>query len=161
MSPVATTTTRPVSSVPVDSSAETRSVQSGGDSTPVVLMAGLGAVLLAFSLYVWGRWVFSHDFRPVPTGPDPISNASLYVLRALEVTGLLLSGWMVWRFLITPWRRSGRLTPDGLLLLVLPLIWFWDPFFNYTQSWFTYNAHLLNLGSWTEFVPGWLSPHQD
>jgi hypothetical protein len=127
----------------------------------VVLMAGLGAVLLAFSLYVWGRWVVSSEFRPVPAGPDPIPTASLLVLRALEVTGLLLTGWMLWRFLIRPWRRTGRLTADGLLLLVLPLIWFWDPFFNYTQSWFTYNAHLLNLGAWTDFVPGWGSPHQD
>jgi len=161
MSPVSTTTVRPVEPGPVDTSDQARPVRAGGDPTPVVLMAGLGAVLLAFSLYVWGRWVLSSEFRAVPAGPDPIPTASLLVLRALEVTGLLLTGWMLWRFLITPWRHTGGATPDGLLLLVLPLIWFWDPFFNYTQTWFTYNAHLLNLGAWTDFVPGWLSPHQD
>ena len=113
MSPVSTTTVRPVEPGPVDTSDQARPVRAGGDPTPVVLMAGLGAVLLAFSLYVWGRWVLSSEFRAVPAGPDPIPTASLLVLRALEVTGLLLTGWMLWRFLITPWRRTGGATPDG------------------------------------------------
>lgn len=158
---MSTTTIRPVSPVPVDTPEETRPGRTGGDSAPVVLMAGLGAVLLAFSLSVWGRWIVSSEFRPVPAGPDPIPTANLLVLRGLEVFGLGLTCWMLWHFLISPWRRTRRLTPDGLLLLVLPLIWFWDPFENYTQTWFAYNAHLLNLGSWTGFVPGWISPHQD
>lgn len=157
---MSTTTVRPVAPVEAATSDQARPIRAGGDPTPVVLMAGLGAVLLAFSLAVWGRWIVSSEFRPVPAGSDPIPTGSLLVLRGLEVIGLLLTGWMLWHFLVRPWRRSGRLTPDGLLLLVLPLIWFWDPFENFTQNWFTYNAHLLNLGSWTDFVPGWLSPHQ-
>jgi Spirocyclase AveC-like len=158
---MASTTIRPVTPAAADIPDRTPAATGSGDSTPVVLMAGLGAVLLAFSLAVWGRWIVSSEFRPVPAGPDPIPTASLVILRGLEVGGLLLTAWMVWHFLIAPWRRTGRLTPDGLLLLVLPLIWFWDPFENYTQTWFAYNAHLLNLGAWTDFVPGWLGPHQD
>ena len=59
------------------------------------------------SLAVWGRWIVSSEFRPVPAGPDPVPTASLVTLRGLEVGGLLLTGWMLGHFLVAPWRRAG------------------------------------------------------
>jgi Spirocyclase AveC-like len=127
----------------------------------VVLTAGFGAVMLIFSLVVWGRWVASDRFRPIAVGPDKIATFRLWLLYGLQAAGFALAAFFLWRYLYRPWRRGGRLTTDGVILLALPLAWFWDPFFNYSQNWLSYNAHLLNLGSWTGFVPGWVSPHQD
>lgn len=130
-------------------------------STPVVLVAWLGAASLLLILSVWGRWIFSDQFRPIATGSDPIPRRELYTLYALQAGGVALTAFLVWRFLLRPWIRERRLTGDGLLLLALPFGWFQDPFFNYSQNWLVYNAHLVNLGSWTAFVPGWVSPNQD
>jgi hypothetical protein len=128
---------------------------------PVAYVALFGAFMLAFSLMVWIRWIASDQFRPVPTGGDHISTARLYLLYGLQAGGFILAAFFIGRFLIRPWRRERRLTTDGCILLALPFAWFWDPFFNYSQNWLSYNAHLLNLGSWSGFVPGWISPHQD
>jgi len=130
-------------------------------SAPILFGAAIGAILLAFSFYVWGKWILSDDFGPVDTGDDPISTPALVTLRVLEVGGALALGWMVWAYAIKPRRREGRITGDGLILLAAPLVWFWDPFFNYVQTVFVYNAHLLNVGSWSSQVPGWVSPGQD
>ena len=34
------------------------------DSPPIVWLARLGAVFVAFQIYVYGRWVFSDNFTP-------------------------------------------------------------------------------------------------
>ena len=128
---------------------------------PVVVAGGFGAIMLAFSLVVWGRWVASDQFRPIDAGPDKIATVRLWLLYGLQAAGFALAVFFLWWFLYRPWRRERRLTTDGIILLALPFAWFWDPFFNYSQNWLSYNAHLLNLGSWTSFVPGWISPHQD
>jgi hypothetical protein len=131
------------------------------DPSIVLISALVGAILIGLSVVGWGAWILSSDLSAVPTGPDPISTPALLTLRALEVGGLLAVLYVYWRFAYRPWRAEGRLTGDGLILLALPLVWFWDPFFNYTQNVFTYNAHLLNLGSWSSQLPAWVSPHQD
>src|SRR4051812_5115926 len=128
---------------------------------PVAVMATFGLLVLAFTVYVWSRWVVSGNFKPVDPGPDPISDTERAGLIALQVCGALTVVYLYWRFLLRPWRRDGRISSDGLLLLMLPFMWFWDPWMNYSQNWFTYNAHLVNLGSWTEQAPTFIAPHQD
>jgi hypothetical protein len=78
--------------------------------------------------------------------------------RAVVVAGIVaFSGCLYW-FVIRPWRRDHRLTPDGLLLFgFLALIW-QDPIINYTQTWLSYSSVLPNHGSWGPHIPGWLSP---
>jgi hypothetical protein len=143
---------------------ERRSAQpyaSAPRAGPVVVLAAFGAVSLAFTAYVWGSWVLSGNFKPVDPGPDPISTREQAGLIALQLFGALAVVFLYARFLVRPWRRTGRISGDGLILLMLPFMWFWDPWMNYSQNWFTYNAHLVNLGSWTEQVPTFVAPHQD
>lgn len=130
-------------------------------TAPAVVMAVFGFVVLVFTGFVWGRWVLSGNFKPVDPGPDPISNREQAGLIILQVGGALTVAFLYVRFLVLPWRRTGRISGDGLILLMLPFMWFWDPWMNYSQNWFTYNAHLVNLGSWTEQAPTFVAPRQD
>lgn len=130
-------------------------------TSPVVIMGTFGAVVFAFTVWVWGRWIFSADFRPVNTGIDPIPTHELVFLRGLEVIGLSATVFLYWRYLIVPWRRAGKITTDGLILLALPFGWFWDPWMNYSQNWFTYNGHLFNMGSWTSHAPSFVAANQN
>jgi len=130
-------------------------------SSPVVMMATLGAVVFVFTVCVWVRWILSADFRPVATGADPIPTSEMITLRILEAIGLSATVFLYVRYLVVPWRRTGKITTDGLILLVLPFGWFWDPWMNYSQNWFNYNGHLFNMGSWTSQVPGFVAAHQN
>jgi hypothetical protein len=124
-------------------------------------MSGFGAVVLVVSLYLLVRWVSSDNFRPIDPGPDPIPRLELWLLYGTQALGVGLLVWMVSRWLVKPWRRQGRITTDGLIILALPLMWMCDPWMNSLNNWFNYNAHLLNMGAWGNLFPGWLSPHQD
>jgi hypothetical protein len=130
-------------------------------TSPVVIMATFGAAVSVFTIWVWVRWITSADFRPVDTGADPIPTHELVQLRGLELVGLSATLFLYWRYLITPWRRAGRITTDGLILLALPMGWFWDPWMNYSQNWFVYNGHLFNLGSWTSHAPTFVAANQN
>jgi hypothetical protein len=45
-----------------------------------------------------------------------------------------------------------------LLVAAFATLWFEDPLSAYYGHWFTYNANLVNFGSWVHAVPGWVSP---
>ena len=82
----------------------------------------------------------------------------MFSLRAFEAGGILLAGFVIYRFVIRPWRRDGQPSTDGLLVIGFATVWFQDPFSTYYVNWFTYNTNLVNFGSWVQDVPGWVSP---
>jgi hypothetical protein len=65
----------------------------------------------------------------------------------------------VWFVVVRPWRRTGRITLDGLFALALPTMFWQDPLMNPFNTWFTYNANFINLGSWGPHIPWWNSPN--
>jgi hypothetical protein len=69
----------------------------------------------------------------------------------------LVSGW--YYFLVRPWRRERRITLDGMLLLALATMVWQDELPNIFVPFQPYNSSYLNLGSWYNFIPGWLTPH--
>ncbi|ADP81267.1 spirocyclase AveC family protein [Pseudofrankia inefficax] len=118
----------------------------------------VGGVLLLVQLYVWIRWVTSPYFARVPQGP---SDPPLYMKIPLVVDAAAM--WIglpiaIWHFLVRPWLRERRITLDGMLLASLGLMGFQDPLLNYTNTWCVYNTWLFNRGSWSHFIPGWISP---
>jgi hypothetical protein len=128
----------------------------------VTLMAWTGVFFTAVTLWVWGRWILSAQFHPVNPGPDPIPTVNYIMIVVFQIAAVLLTLWMIWHYVVAPKIRSGKFSTDGIIVMVLPLMWFQDPFFNYTQDWFTYNAYLLNMGSWAGgIVPGWLGANGD
>ena len=127
--------------------------------TPAIkVWASIGALILGFEAYVLIRWVTGPYFKRVPAGPTPVPEAMKIAMIALAAVGIPLAGGFVWNWLVRPWRRNGRVTPEGLLVLyALTFEWFWDPFLNYFNAYFTYNNYLPNMGSWVSDIPGWQS----
>jgi hypothetical protein len=125
---------------------------------PVTVWAAVGGALLALQIYVWVRWMTGPWFHHVPSGPgDP----PLYMKIPLVANGAaswILLPLCVWFLIIRPWRQERRFTLDGMLLVSCGLMFFQDPLLNYFNNWSTYNTWNFNMGSWTQEIPGWVSP---
>ncbi len=139
--------------VPLGIVAETRRVK------PVKWWAAVGGACVALQVWVFAAWILSGDATPTKPGPSPMPTWMLVSVRAQEAAGVIAAIAVGYFVLIRPWRRAGHITLDGMLVLCFLGIWWQDPMINYSQAAGTYNAHLLNFGSWTTKIPGWLSPN--
>lgn len=127
---------------------------------PIVTWAVIGAVLIAFEVFVLSRWVTGPHFTSTDPGPDPISSLQLWYLRILQATVTLATLGCVYWWVIRPWRRDGHLSTDGMILISCGLFFFWDMSFNYTSVSLLYNSHMVNFGAWANGAwPGWTSPN--
>jgi hypothetical protein len=124
---------------------------------PVTLWAAFGAAMLAVALYVWIRWIAGPYFKRVPAGPSHPPGWMKAVLVGGEIVLPLIAVGIVYWLLIRPWRRTGRVTTDGLLVVCFGLTWWQEPFSDYFNHWLTYSSYLFNRGSWAQELPGWLS----
>ncbi|WP_205698829.1 spirocyclase AveC family protein [Conexibacter sp. SYSU D00693] len=136
-----------------------RAVEVGDARTPPIkVLALLGALLVAFMAYVWVSWIAGPYFERVPAGPSDAPGWMTTTFAAWQAGGLVAVVACYWFFVVRPWRRDGRPTTDGLLVIACSTLWFQDPLSSYFGHWFTYNAELVNFGSWVHEVPGWLAP---
>jgi hypothetical protein len=71
--------------------------------------------------------------------------------------GIAATLGIVYWFVVRPRMRDKRFTTDGLLVLTFFLLVVQDPWIDYYQPTFTYNAWFFNMGSWVNSVPGWQS----
>lgn len=134
------------------------SAPARANETPLVkVFAVLGALLVAFMAYVWGKWILGPNFHRIHPGPTDTPDWMIVALRSFEIGGVLLASLVIWRCVVRPWRRDGRPSTDGLLVIGFATVWFQDPFSTYYVNWFTYNTNLINFGSWVQDVPGWVS----
>jgi Spirocyclase AveC-like len=125
----------------------------------VKVWAVVGGLSLAFEAYVIVAWVASGHFKATPTGSTPQTGLERFFDVFWQAGGLLaLAGFVAW-FVVRPWRREGRLSTDGLLVLCFALIEWQDPLCNWIKPWGTYNTHLVQWGSWVQNIPGWMSPN--
>ena len=126
------------------------------DSPPIVWLARLGAVFLAIQAYVYIRWIFSDSFTPIPTGPDAVPTHTLVIIRTSEVicvVGVIAS--IVW--LVHRTRKDGRFPTIGVFMFGWLLTCWQDVGVNAVRPVFSYNSAFLDMGTWGEFVPGWVS----
>jgi hypothetical protein len=133
---------------------------SAGGVRPVLIWAAIGAIMLAFELYVLARWVTGPNLVRTKPGVDGVSSGTnaFYIALQAAVTLATLTCLYVW--VVRPWRREGRLTTDGMLALSGAMLFFWDMCMNYTSVSLLYNSHLVNLGAWANGSwPGWTSPN--
>ena len=124
---------------------------------PVKGWATLGALCLAVIAFVWAKWLTGPYTKTVPTGVTPVPGfmkTAIVIGELLIVPGAL---WCFYRFLWRPWRLERRLTVDGLLCVAFLLVWFQDPLTNCFGPWITWNSYFVNIGSWVNSVPGWVS----
>ena len=124
-------------------------------NVPIKVWATFGALILAFELYVVIKWVTGPYFTPVDIGASDIPNWMEISLRVQEVVFVAILGWVIWHFIVQPYRKERRFTFDGLLCMaIFVFAWFQDPIANYSGAIFTYNSGLLDMGSWVNEVPG-------
>ena len=121
--------------------------------------AVIGAIILAFEIFVVAKWVTGPNFTPVHTGVTPLPGWMTASLITMEISFTLLWFWCIWQFVVKPWRRDGRPSTDGLMCLgFFAFVWFQDPLADYGGPVFTYNSYLVNVGSWLNSVPGVTAP---
>lgn len=119
--------------------------------------AAFGAIALVFILFVVIKWVAGPYFKKVPSGPDEPPTWMNVALTIWQIVGVVVAlGFLYW-FVIRPWRRDGRPSTDGLLVIACFILYFQDPLGNYFNHWFAYNTTLIQYGSWVNEIPGWLA----
>jgi len=116
--------------------------------------------MLAVIVVGWTRWLLGPYSTPSPVGPDKIETWRMAVVRLVEAASTTVALVLVWKFLARPILRDRRISFDGMLLMACWFLWFWDPVDNYFNFSFSYNAHFVNLASWTRYIPGWEAPNQ-
>ena len=124
--------------------------QRGGASA----WAAFGLVWLLVVINAWGRWILSDSFAPVPITPgDVMENWRLVGLRVLEVVSTLLVIHITWKSVIKPWLTEKRFGLDAVLLLSGVLGFCADANLNLHEYIFAFNAHSINMGVWTAYMP--------
>ncbi|HEX9683543.1 MAG TPA: spirocyclase AveC family protein [Acidimicrobiales bacterium] len=128
----------------------------GRRAVPVKWWAVAGAAWIALTVYVWSAWVFSGHVKAAPKGPDVPPTWNIVMIRLWEVSMVIGTLLALYHFVIKPWRRDGKPTFDGLMVLAFGVTWMiQDPLLNYSQQWFNYSAEFVNLGCPQCHVPGW------
>jgi len=126
-------------------------------TTAVTAWAAFGAMALAFIAFVLIKWVTGPYFKTVPSGPSEPPTWMEIALTTWQIAGVFVAVAFLYWFVIRPWRRDGRPSTDGLLLIACFILYFQDPLGNYFNHWFAYNTTLIQFGSWVNEIPGWMS----
>jgi Spirocyclase AveC-like len=126
---------------------------------PVVWWAWVGAGFVALQMYIHISWILSKDFRHIGTGVTPVPEYMNVSARFNEVFFFGSMLVLIWLVSIRPWRREGRFTLDGLLVLAFYFTWWQDPLFDYASHAWNYSSVSVNMGGWAGHIPGWSSPN--
>jgi hypothetical protein len=120
----------------------------------VVAWAIWGGIWLLISLNAIVRWVMSDYFGPAPIMPgDTIEPGRLIALRILEVISTLVVVQCLWKCALKPWLAERRVSLEAMLLLGGIVGFTADAMLNVHHLLFAFNAHSVNLGVWTSFLP--------
>ncbi|MEZ5170041.1 MAG: spirocyclase AveC family protein [Acidimicrobiia bacterium] len=148
------TPTRP--SGPSRTPAAARALE-GKKARPVLFWAALGTFFVCLQFYIYTRWIASSDFTRTDTGPDPLPTATQVWVVGFQVLSVVLAlVFVVW--VVRQSLRERRLSFDAMLVIAWMSLYWQDPLLNYFRQQFFYNSGMINFGSWTEQIPGWISP---
>jgi Spirocyclase AveC-like len=127
---------------------------------PVVRWAWVGAAIMAFIFYVFATWFITGKAVPTNPGPDPLPEITRQFIFWIQIVVTVISLYLIWYFVIAPWRRDGQMNTTGMLYLSWLSLFFQDPMMSYTSCTLFYNSYMVNLGTWTlGSTPGWSSPN--
>jgi len=125
---------------------------------PVLWWAGLGAAVIAFQAYVYIAWISSSEFKPTPTGPDPVPQLEKVIAWILQPSlALVALTALIW--VIRGCRRAGAVTLDAKLLIAGYCQLWLDPIGSLIRPEFFFNSYYVNFGSWIGHIPGALTPN--
>jgi Spirocyclase AveC-like len=124
---------------------------------PIVFWSGLGACFLALTIYVYGAWMLSPDFkRTYPSVPLDETTQSLIFWNQLVFSAITIACLIYW--VVLPKIRTGRFSFMGLLVLASATGYWADPISNYYSFGIAYSSGFWNMGSWANFIPGYSYP---
>lgn len=126
------------------------------DSPPIVWLARLGAAFLAMQVYVYLRWIFSDKFTPTPSGPDPVPGSAMFWIRFWEIGCVVAGIGLVW-WIVRKTRTEREFPAVGVFVVAWLLAAWQDVGVNATRPVFAYNSGFFNMGTWGEFIPGWVN----
>lgn len=136
-------------------------IRTDGDPRPagtVNFWAAAGGCCVVSFVYLLARWALSDDFAAPDPGPDPYPY--LWWLRTVEALSVAAVLGFLWFTVLRPWMRTRHVPFDGKLLLGLMIAYQVDPILNWFSPSFMMNAHSVNLGAWSEGIPGYPGPGQ-
>jgi len=133
--------------------------QQGFWDKAVSWWALLGALLLVGQVWIFTRWLLSDDLKSIPAGDTPLPGLMKVTLVVSIAAAIMLAGWLMWRWVVKPWRRTGELTTLGAFGLGTWTMFWQDPLQNQIVPWFTWNSWMPNVGSWANQIPGIVQPN--
>jgi hypothetical protein len=121
----------------------------------VTLWAVIGVIVLVIAGQAWIRWfASSSQFSPAPLyNADHYAQWRWITLRIIEAISALVFIWLGNLTVVKPLRRDRRLGIDGKIFIACFLGSITDGVLNMFQYLFAWNAHSINLGSWSGFLP--------
>ncbi|TAM67463.1 spirocyclase AveC family protein [Mycobacterium sp.] len=120
----------------------------------VTVWAAIAVVWLVIAVQALLRWFASDDFGPAPLlGADRMPLWNLVALRVFEGLSAALLVYLIWAYVVVPWRRNGTLSLDGKFVLGGMAAFVADAFLNCYTYLFAWNAHNVNMGVWTAYLP--------
>jgi hypothetical protein len=130
----------------------------GKRTAPIYWWATIGFGFFILQVYIFGSWILSDQFTPTDPGPDVMAPMTTFLVYGLQVINVSMGVWIA-----TWWYRSYKRDRAMPPLLIFALGWamtYWqDPMANLYRLVYVYNSHLFNMGSWVEFIPGWVLPN--
>jgi hypothetical protein len=119
----------------------------------------VGAAWLGLMLWAWGAWIVSGDFKANKRGAGGAPHWYKIYIHSVEVFAVLVTLFILWRFVVRGRLRTGRMTFDGLFFLACWTLFFQEPWINWSGAQFMYSTVGINFGSWTSHLPLWSSPN--
>lgn len=131
---------------------------TGTRTRPIYWWAAIGFGFVLLDIYVLGAWVLSDKFTPTPIGDTPVPGWVLMWTRLWEAVSVALGvGCVV--YIIRSYIRNNRMPALAVFLLAWQAAVWQDPIINFVRPMFTYSSVFFNMGSWSDFIPGWISPN--
>ena len=128
-------------------------IEETRSTPPVKMWALFGAAWVALIAYVLIKWVTGPYFKSVSQGPTHVPGWMHVELIGWQVVSIPAALYVIYRFVVKPWRRDRHIGVDGLLVIGFSLMWFQDPLSSAGNHWFVYNTSMVNLGSWANSLP--------
>lgn len=119
----------------------------------------IGGLWLALCIWAWGGWIISGDFKTNTIGRGSAPYSYKVFVHSVEVFAVLVSAYILWRFVLRDKLRTGRLTFDALFFLGCWMLLIQEPWINWSSYQFMYATPAINFGSWTSHIPLWSSPN--
>jgi Spirocyclase AveC-like len=128
---------------------------------PVLIWAVLGAFAFAFIASIFIRWVSGPDFVTNAYARELVPEWQRIWIRTVEVASALSFFACNYYFLYRPWRLTGEISSEGLLVLAAATMYWQDDLVNYTSYYSQLNTYFINFGNYVNYIPGWLTPNQE